>query len=43
MSEVNIKEGKMGIYFILQKLAEAFLDYCVMCHFLHEEVSDYNT
>jgi hypothetical protein len=42
MAEVNNTEGKMGIYFSLQKLAEAFLDHCVMCHFLHKEVSGYN-
>ena len=46
MAEVNNKEGKIGISFSLQKLAETFLDHCVICHFLkvlHEEVSGYNT
>jgi hypothetical protein len=40
---ITKKGKKMGIYFSLQKMAEAFLDHCVMRHFFHEEVGSYNT
>jgi hypothetical protein len=46
MAEVNNKEGKMVISFSLQKLAEAFMDHLVICHFLkdlHNEVGSYKT